>query len=93
MKSASGLLDKGASVEELERIVTVIAGVKEVKGYHKLRARHMGSKLMVDLHIQLEPGMPLLKAHRVSHKLKGKIMAAVPEAKDVLIHIEPHGKI
>jgi len=93
MKSLSVLLDKGASIEELEKIVTVIAKVKEVKGYHKLRARHMGSKLMVDLHIQLEHSMPLVKAHRISHKLKGKIMAAVPEAKDVLIHIEPHGKI
>jgi len=92
-KSLSVLVDRGASIEELERIVAVIARVKEVRGYHKLRARHMGSKLMVDLHIQLEPGLPLLKAHRVSHKLKGKIMAAVPEAKDVLIHIEPYGKI
>ncbi len=93
IKSLSVLLDRGASLGEMERIVTVISKMKEVRGYHKLRARHMGSKLMVDLHIQLEPKMPLFRAHRISHTLKGRIMRAVPEAKEVLIHIEPYDKI
>ncbi|NYZ74871.1 cation transporter, partial [Candidatus Micrarchaeota archaeon] len=89
MKALNVLLDKGASAEELERIVTLISKTKEIKGYHKLRTRHMGSRLVVDLHIQVEGKMTIEQAHKIAHLLKGRITQEVPVVKDVLVHVEP----
>ena len=84
------LLDKGASADEVERIAAVISKVPKIRGYHKMRARHMGSRLVVDLHIQLDEELSLKEAHKISHALKGRITAEVPSVKDVTIHIEPY---
>lgn len=89
MKSINVLLDKGASIAEVEGIVKIVSSTKGIKGYHKLRTRHAGSRLAVDLHIQVDGSMPLEKAHRLSHKLKGRLTSQMPAVKDVLIHIEP----
>jgi divalent metal cation (Fe/Co/Zn/Cd) transporter len=85
------LLDKGASDDEVERIAGVISKVEGVKGYHRLRARHMGSRLVVDLHIQVEGKMPLSRAHSIAHRLEKEIKERVPVVKDIVVHVEPVG--
>jgi len=88
-KSLGVLLDKGATDEEIERIAQVLAKEPQVKGYHKLRTRHMGSRLVVDMHVLVEDRLPLNKAHAIAHKIEGKITHKVPGVKDVTIHVEP----
>jgi len=91
MKALNVLLDKGASSDESERIVLAISKVKGIKGYHNLRTRHMGASLVVDVHIQVDGKLPIKRAHRISHALKGRILRDVPEVRDVLVHTEPYG--
>jgi divalent metal cation (Fe/Co/Zn/Cd) transporter len=37
----------------------------------------------------MDGALPLHEAHRLSHVVKDKLMAAFPEIKDAVIHIEP----
>jgi cation diffusion facilitator family transporter len=67
----------------------VVATVPEVMGCHQIRSRGSADHVFVDLHIWMDPGMRLDEAHRVSHVVKDRIMAAFPQIKDAVIHIEP----
>jgi cation diffusion facilitator family transporter len=92
MKAVGVLLDKGATDEEVERIVNVLATEPQIRGYHKLRTRHMGSRLVVDMHILVDDDLPLTKAHAIANRIEGRITQKVPVVKDVTIHVEPFGE-
>jgi len=89
MKALGVLLDKGATDGEIEKIVEILAKEPQVKGYHKLRTRHMGSRLVIDMHILVDDKLSLSKAHAIAHKVEGRITQQAPGVKDVTIHVEP----
>ena len=91
-KALDVLLDKGATDYEIERITNIIAAEKQVRGYHKLRTRHMGSRLVIDMHILVDDKLSLSKAHAIANKIEEKITKKVPGVKDVTIHVEPFGE-
>jgi divalent metal cation (Fe/Co/Zn/Cd) transporter len=49
----------------------------------------MGYHLYVDMHVQVDPQMTVLKSHEIAHEVKDKVRRHVPAVKDVLVHIEP----
>ncbi len=89
MKTLGVLLDKGATEDEIERIAVILAKEPQIKGYHKLRTRHMGSRLVIDMHILVDDQLSLSKAHAIANKIEGRITQKVPGVKDVTIHVEP----
>jgi len=90
LRSGRVLMDEAPPASELDRIETVIAGVRPpaMAGYHKLRARRAGSRRHIDMHVQFREGTSLEEAHRVAHQLRAAIEAEISRA-DVLIHVEP----
>jgi cation diffusion facilitator family transporter len=55
----------------------------------KCLARKMGNEYLVDMHVEVDPRMTVVNAHRIAHEVKDSIRQAVPSVKDVMIHIEP----
>lgn len=49
-----------------------------------------GLDFLVDVHVQADPALSLRDAHVLSGCVKGAIRDAVPEAGEVLIHMEPY---
>lgn len=58
-------------------------------GVETVRVRKSGLRYFIDMHIEVDPQMTVTEAHSLSHDIKDTIMAGVPQAQDVLIHIEP----
>jgi divalent metal cation (Fe/Co/Zn/Cd) transporter len=56
---------------------------------HKLRAWNAGARIHVDLHLILPREMPLEDAHREADDLEQAILAEVPGADSVLVHMDP----
>jgi cation diffusion facilitator family transporter len=75
-----------------DEIRNVVAEVPEVLGCHHIRSRGSADHVFLDLHIWMDPGMRLDKAHDLSHVVKDRIMARYPQVKDAVIHIEPPPK-
>jgi cation diffusion facilitator family transporter len=73
----------------VEQATRVAAGVPGVVSVHKVFARKSGAKLWLDMHIWVDPAMPVRKAHALSHAVKDAIREKDPRVSDVLIHIEP----
>jgi cation diffusion facilitator family transporter len=97
---ANGVRFVRSSVTELmdTKPKTALAGAirvaaLEVEGaqfVEKLLARKMGPRLLLDLHLEVDPDLTVLRAHEIAHKVKDLIMDRWPEVADVLVHIEPH---
>jgi len=71
---------------EVERLAATIPGVAQVE---KCFVRKMGYQLYVDMHVEVDPQMTVLRSHEIAHEVKDRIRDAMPAVSDVLVHIEP----
>jgi cation diffusion facilitator family transporter len=72
----------------------IFAAVSSVPGAgnpHRTRVRKLGSILVVDLDIEVEPELTVKAAHDIAHRVEHAITDALPEVYDVIVHIEPRG--
>jgi cation diffusion facilitator family transporter len=71
---------------EIQRLAETIPGVA---GVEKCFVRKMGYQLYVDMHVEVDPQMTVLRSHEIAHVVKDKIRETMPTVSDVLVHIEP----
>ena len=72
--------------KEIQRLAETIPGVAAVE---KCFVRKMGYQLYVDMHVEVDPQMTVLRSHEIAHEVKDRIRDAMPAVTDVLVHIEP----
>jgi len=49
----------------------------------------MGWQLYVDMHVEVDPQMTVLRSHEIAHAVKDKIRNTMSAVNDVLVHVEP----
>jgi cation diffusion facilitator family transporter len=88
------LVDEALPADELAALHQVVQSFvgDEVVGFHDLRARHVGSRHQVDLHLQFSSGTSLERAHYVSHQLQDAVAERLPGT-TVLVHLEPEDRV
>lgn len=84
------LMDRQADPEMIAGIAGIVANFDGVQGFHDLKTRVAGSRVFVNLHIELEGSQTLDEAHEIGAALRRAIIAAYPRT-DVLIHKDPVG--
>ncbi len=84
------LMDRQADPAMIAGIAEIADGFAGVHGFHDLKTRQAGSKVFVNLHIELDGSQTLDQAHAIGAALRRAIIAAYPQA-DVLIHKDPVG--
>jgi len=72
--------------DEIQRLAETVPGVARVE---KCFVRKMGWQLYVDMHVEVEPQMTVLRSHEIAHAVKDKIREGMHTVSDVLVHIEP----
>jgi cation diffusion facilitator family transporter len=83
------LMDRSPSEGVIAQIRQAAEGATGVECIEKCLVRKMGYHLYVDMHVQVDPQMTVLKSHEIAHDVKDKVRRHVPAVKDVLVHIEP----
>ena len=87
----AALLDSGASELQCKAIVNEIRSFTEVRDLHKLRSRYVGpTGLVIDVHIQVDPNMPVTEAHALSHRIERKLLQSGENIINVFVHVEPN---
>ncbi len=71
---------------EVVRLVETVEGVRSV---HEVRSRGSEGAVYMDLHILLDPKMPLIDAHERATEVEDVIKQVYPEVADVVVHMEP----
>jgi cation diffusion facilitator family transporter len=78
----------------IEARVRAIAGrVPGILGLDKCFVRKMGFQFYIDLHIVVRGDLTVREGHLLSHRVEDEILRAVPQAAEVLVHVEPEEEL
>jgi len=79
------LMDRRADPALITGIAEIARNWPGVRGFHDLKTRTAGSRVFVNLHIELDGEQTLREAHAIGAALRRAILTAYPQA-DVIIH-------
>jgi ferrous-iron efflux pump FieF len=85
--SLNVLMDRELPDEERRRILDIARSHPEVRGVHELRTRSAGLTKFIQLHIVLDPTMPLGNAHVVGDRVETMLREAFPQA-EIILHVD-----
>ena len=82
------LLDRQLPDGERAQIVELVKSAPGVHGIHDLRTRQAGPLRFIQLHMELDDTLPLMRAHDLADQAETLILDKYPGA-DVIIHMDP----
>ena len=85
----SGLMDEAPDTTIKVRAMEAACSVDGVRKVENLKLRRSGLGFYVDLHVQADPVITLEDAHEIAARVKYAILDAIPNAVNVLVHMEP----
>lgn len=83
------IMDEHLYDDLIDEIRQVSLKVEGILGTEKCFIRKAGTKYHVDLHAIVNGSISVKEGHELSHKLKDRLRADIPNIGHVLIHIEP----
>jgi len=83
------LIDTGVGSEDLHRVQRIIQNVPGVLAIHQLRTRSMGGKILVDVHILVQPRLSVSEGHHIGQKVHFTLQQEIPIISDVTVHVDP----
>ncbi|MFH1279832.1 MAG: cation diffusion facilitator family transporter [Candidatus Eisenbacteria bacterium] len=89
-REALGELVEGSAGGDVDlEIQRVLEGELMIMGWHALRARRVGRKIFVDLHVVVSPDMTVADADRLAHRIEGEVCRALDSPCNVMVHVDP----
>lgn len=82
------LLDRQLPDEECQQISDICCAVEGVRGIHDLKTRISGPMRFIQLHLELDDDLPLVKAHELADLAEMQLKVHFPIS-DILIHMDP----
>ncbi|BAP14092.1 putative cation efflux system protein [Alcanivorax sp. NBRC 101098] len=87
-ESVQLLLDREIPGDVREVISAIVADHPQALGFHDLRTRQSGRTQFIQLHVDMDQNLTLLKSHDLASRIETRIQDAFPMA-DVIIHQDP----
>jgi ferrous-iron efflux pump FieF len=84
------LMDRELPDEEREKIRAIAQSHPDVVAAHDLRTRVAGPTAFIQIHIEMNGTLSLIRAHEISDEVEAELRAAYPNA-EVMIHQDPEG--
>lgn len=88
-KASSALLGEAPSEELVKSIKEAVAGVDGTHYAHRIRVHSYGSHKEITLHLQMDPSISLLEAHKIATEVEELIKERA--GGEVTVHVEPMG--
>ena len=83
-------MDQELPDDEREKIREIAQSHPEVTAAHDLRTRVAGPTAFIQIHIEMDGAMSLIRAHEISDEVEARLRAAYPNA-EIIIHQDPEG--
>jgi cation diffusion facilitator family transporter len=90
--SLDDLMDFTAPPALLDDMRQRAATVPGVTGVHEIRGRRSGQNIIVDLKLEMDPGLTVKQAHDIADNVKRRLFEEFENIGDVMIHINPSGE-
>jgi cation diffusion facilitator family transporter len=85
------LMDREVSPEVRERVERVVESHRPlVKGMHNFKSRHVGSKMFLQLHLEMKRDLTFEEVHELEERIAGEIRREFGNVQ-VMIHADPEG--
>ena len=85
----SELIDAGAPTETRNKIRDIALKNTGVLQVHDIRTRYISTSIQVDLHIVVEGSITVREGHDIADDVRARIIDAIPEVLDVIVHVDP----
>lgn len=82
------LMDRELPPEDQAHILAIARQFPGVHGVHDLRTRRSGQTCFIQLHVELNGGMPLAEAHAITQQVQTALQKVFPNG-DIIIHQDP----
>ena len=89
LPSIQELMEASLPKEIVQKIETLIMADSEIMSFRNLRSRKVGEVFVIDVHIQLDNTIPLVKAHNIAGALSQRIREEFGSKTQINIHTEP----
>ncbi len=89
IRESSRVLCDTVAIVDVKKIVDVVLNVNGVQTCHKIRTRGRPDDVYIDLHVQVDPSMPIKEAHTISYSIEEALKKEIREVTDVVVHMEP----
>ena len=77
-ESGDHLMDRELSLHERQQIVDCVLSDPQILGLHDMRTRASGSRMHVQMHVDLDPEQTLDAAHQVVDAAEARLMTLFP---------------
>jgi ferrous-iron efflux pump FieF len=88
--SLTQLMDRELPDDERARVRAIAEGHPDVIAVHDIRTRVAGPTAFIQLHLEMDGGMNLLRAHEISDDVEAQLRRVFPHA-EIIIHEDPAG--
>jgi cation diffusion facilitator family transporter len=89
--STMGELMDAAPPEDVLNAIRDLAGTVEgVRSVEQIRCRKAGLNYLVDIHVEVDPGMRVDDAHAIASSVRDKLVNEGEDILQALVHIEPY---
>ena len=83
------LMDRAPDAEVMVRIRDAVSATEGVQDFHAVRARRLGSKVEMDVHVLVDPDLTVAEGHDIATNVHDAVVACCPFVLNVVVHIEP----
>lgn len=88
MRAFNHLMDKEIPEEEYQQVIDILKNHEGVLGWHELKTRYSGSKMFMQMHIDIDASLNVREAHDIADGLEANLLARFQGA-EVIVHIDP----
>lgn len=87
-KNLSELVDVGLDPKDLLDMKRIILKTSEVRAIHELKTRRMAGRILVDVHIIVDPRVTVSEGHHISEQVMTDLKQEMTGVDQVMVHID-----
>lgn len=89
MDAINKMIDRACDEETEEQMRTTILESENVQGITRMKTRLFGSRMYLDVEIEVEGQLPLMEAHGIAQMVHDRIEQNFPDVKHCMVHVNP----
>jgi len=87
--AANELIDRAPQAATLAKIEKALSETFGVRSFHAFRARELGGKVEMDVHVQVDPTLTVAAGHDIAREVRRRVREADSRVVAVIVHVEP----
>lgn len=92
-ESSNIMMEQVLAPDEITHYEDTVYSIDGVIGIDQMHARTHGRYVIIDLKISVDPHITVIEGHDIAHHVRKGLLETHDDIEDVLVHINPYGKI